>query len=469
MGSSSYSIFAALSAHDLVAGYLKGRFTPTEVAEATLSDIEAADQVFNIYRFVDYAGVRAAAKRSTDRYRSGRPLSSLDGVAIGIKDQLDVEGWPVHLIPSTADTPLAARLREAGAILLGKTKMPQLGMKGDTQSVRDGVTRNPWNRERTVGGSSGGAGAAASLGLGPIQIGTDGGGSIRIPAAFNGVVGLKPTRGLVAESFLIPWTPMTDAGPLARSVLDVATALEIITRVDPRSPSPTLSRQGDYSKVIERGVKGLRIGFDPQPGGLPVDRDVALCFANAVALLRDQGADCFQISMDLGNSIDPWAKVLVPMLQLVIDRLPPKERSMVEPLILETAGSFPAGTAASYAGDLVDREKYALLINSLFASADLIMTPALPFSSFRAGEGGPESGDYMGGRSWNGFLTPFNLSRHPAGSHPAGFSSDGMPVGVQIAGPLQREDLILRAMRSLEKGGMAASLPPPVRGETAKR
>src|ERR1051326_8341268 len=231
-----------LTAGELSTAYANRDLSPVEVTEACLARIEALDAEINAFCLVEPEASRRQAEDSEQRWMEGAPLSPLDGVPIAIKDLLLTKGWPTRRGsltvdpkgPWTDDAPSVARLREAGAVFIGKTTTPEFGWKGSTDSPLTGVTRNPWNKQKTPGGSSGGSAAALAARFAPLALGTDGGGSIRIPASFSGVSGLKPSFGRVPAWPLSPFGTVAHVGPMSRTVLDTALLLNVIARPDGR-------------------------------------------------------------------------------------------------------------------------------------------------------------------------------------------------------------------------------------------
>src|SRR5271170_6406808 len=270
----------AMTAAELSEAYRDGDASPVEAAEACLARIDALDSTINAFCHVDHEATMAQAEASEARWRTGAPLSALDGVPVAIKDLLLTRGWPTlrgsrTIDPGQAwndDAPAVARLREAGAVLLGKTTTPEYGWKGVTDSPLTGVTRNPWDLKKTPGGSSGGSAAALAARLAPLAIGTDGGGSIRIPASFSGVFGLKPTYGRVAAWPLSPFGTLAHIGPMSRDVMGAAMLLDVIAGADARDPhslppqtgfgaSARKSAASWFSAGRATILKGKRIAF----------------------------------------------------------------------------------------------------------------------------------------------------------------------------------------------------------------
>jgi aspartyl-tRNA(Asn)/glutamyl-tRNA(Gln) amidotransferase subunit A len=461
------------SAADLIEGYNQLSFTPLEVAEVTLRRIEARDHQVHAYVSIDPSVSLAAAKASTQRYRDRRPLSALDGVPFGVKDIIATKDFPTAFGSRATfqepwlrdDAPVVARLKEAGAVLMGKTATPELAAGGVCDTVF-ASTRNPWNLERTSGGSSGGAAAAAAMGMGPIQIGTDSGGSIRIPASFCGVVGFKATLDRVPDW---PWTaqsPLYHVGPLTRTVTDAALALSIIARADPRVATrlPPLGSLGP--KVLNGGVKGLRLGLLTVEGDPPIEPDVQRLFNTAVRALEAGGAIIEPMTIDTPNLM-----ALVPIVEsgiaAMIDRLPGGERALLEDRIRAILKRRDSMTVAKYAQCLESREAFADRVNEHFSRFDALISPTMPITAFRAGQQAPFDGLYAGAArgEWTPFTPLFNLSRNPAATIPIGLSQDGLPAGAQIVGALYREDTVLRIARTLERA-LAATLWPPLALQT---
>ncbi|HET7031481.1 MAG TPA: amidase family protein, partial [Casimicrobiaceae bacterium] len=285
-----------LSAHELVRFYASRRVSPVEVTRAILAHIARANPQVNALYLVDAEGALAAARSSEERWRRNAPKGVLDGVPVTLKDSIRVAGMPAPTGTKalsgepleTTDSPVTARLREDGAVILGKTTMPDLGMIASGLSTLHGVTRNPWNLERNSGGSSSGAGVAVAAGFGPLAVGSDIGGSVRIPAAFCGIVGLKPSYGRVPIAD--PW-PGLVAGPMARSVTDAAMLLGVISRPDASDYTALPWDDRDYLEDLDGGVRGLRIGLMTDIGfGLAPQPDVLARVEAAARLLAGLGA-----------------------------------------------------------------------------------------------------------------------------------------------------------------------------------
>src|SRR6516165_3408476 len=287
-----------LSAAGLVRAYRRRELSPVEVTQAVLQRIERLNPHYNAFCLVDADGALRSAKRSEERWQKNEPLSFIDGVPATIKDLVLTKGWPTLRGSRTVDAsqsgdedaPATQRLREAGAVLLGKTTTPEFGWKGVCDSPLTGVTRSPWNPKMTPGGSSGGAAVAAAFRLGFLHLGTDGGGSIRIPAGFTGVFGFKPTFGLVPAYPLSPFGTVAHLGPITAAVEDAARMLTIIAGPDDRDWHSLPYRACDYSIGLEQGVRGLRMALSIDLGYAPVDAQVRALVEEAAGKLASAGA-----------------------------------------------------------------------------------------------------------------------------------------------------------------------------------
>jgi aspartyl-tRNA(Asn)/glutamyl-tRNA(Gln) amidotransferase subunit A len=460
---------ASLTAVALVQGFRALDFTPRDAAEAVLGRITALDPLVRAYAAIDPEVSLAAADASTRRYRDGQPLSELDGVPFGVKDMFATEDFPTAMgcrarfdLPwLEQDAPVVARLKEAGGILMGKTATPELSV-GGTADNSFASPRNPWDTTRTCGGSSGGAAIAAALGMGPIQVGADTGGSIRIPAAFCGVVGLKPTHSRVPYWPWTPYAPFDHIGPVTRTAEDAALALSVMARADSRVPGqlPPLRLSGSGS--LAGDIKGWRIGILHLAQDVSVDAEVKRLFDAAITALEARGAVCKPVTIDTSAALPILMTVAAVGLADVVDRVRPSDKNLIGPKILEAAAFREQLTVADYMACLEGRETLAATINAQFDRLDAIVSPTVPITAFAGGYPMPQDGPYAGASraEWTPFTYPFSLSRHPSVSCPIGLSArDGLPIGMQIVAPLYREDMVLRIAQTLEKD--LPALPDP--------
>ena len=301
-----------LSATDLVGEYRARRLSPVEVTGAVLERIECLNECYNAFCVVDGDRALDQARASEDRWSRNEPAGLVDGVPISVKDLILAKGWPTlrgsrTIDPDQAweeDGPPVARMREQGAVILGKTTTPEFGWKGVTDSPLTGVTGNPWDPTLTPGGSSGGAAAAAALGMGPLHIATDGGGSIRMPAAFCGLFGHKPTFGVVPVHPHSPAGTLWHQGPIVRTVADAVLMLNVISEPDPRDWYSVPGTVTDFGAEFENGVEGLRIAYSRDLGYAKVDPDVAALVDFAVAWFAGKGAEVVEVDPGFSDPID---------------------------------------------------------------------------------------------------------------------------------------------------------------------
>ena len=299
-----------LSVAEMARGFREGRLSPVEIADDVLARIERADPAVNAYILVDAEQARASARESERRWRAGEPRGPFDGVPVSVKDVLLMRGHPALRGSTTTDpqgpweedAPSVARLREQGAVLIGKTTTPELGWKGVTDSPLTGITRNPWDLSRTPGGSSGGASASVALGMPPLALGTDGGGSVRIPGSFTGVFAHKPTYGRVPHYPASPFGTLAHVGPISWSVQDAVLLLDAISQPDSRDWS-ALPPPGPLTPLRPRAA-GLRIAFSPALGFATVDEEVAEIVAPAAAVFADLGAHVEEKDPGFGDPVE---------------------------------------------------------------------------------------------------------------------------------------------------------------------
>jgi aspartyl-tRNA(Asn)/glutamyl-tRNA(Gln) amidotransferase subunit A len=440
-----------LDARTLVRGYGKGLFSPIEVVRAIFERIDAVNPRVNALYYVDADGALAAAAASAARWQRGEPLGTLDGVPVTLKDSFPVAGMPIangsraSLSPcSTEDAPATARLREAGAVLMGKTTMPDFGMIASGISSQHGVTRNPWDLGRNSGGSSAGAGAAVAAGMGPLAVGSDIGGSIRIPAAFCGAVGLKPSYGRVP--LLHPW-PALVGGPIARTVGDAALLLGVIGRPDIRDYTALPWEARDYLAGIEQGVRGLRLGLLTDIGfGLPPQPDVRSAVEAAARVLADLGAEIVPMPPIFDQDPEPDFDLMLQVYAWEdFGSLAAEQQAAVLPEIAEwcRSGAGVSGSAFSRALTRIGETRRRVV--AACSAYDYVLTPTMAVEPYEAQLPWPP-----GGTRHNPYCFPFNLSEQPALSVCCGFTASGLPVGLQIVGPRFDDAGVLRVGHAFE-------------------
>ena len=446
----------ALSATELLALYRKKQLSPVEVAKAVHARIERLNPVLNAFCFVETS--LKEAKKSEQRWFRNAPQGQLDGVPVSIKDLLLTKGWPTlrgsktlsRKGPWNDDAPTVARLREHGALLLGKTTTPEFGWKGVTDGPLTGITRNPWNPKMTPGGSSGGAAAAVAAGMGPLAIGTDGGGSIRIPCSFTGLFGLKPSFGRVPAWPLSPMGTVAHVGPMTRTVADAALMMNVLSLPDLRDWHALPYDPRDYRVGLDDGVKGLRIAYSADLGYAKVDPEIARIVKKAVATFTALGAHVENQDPGFDDCGPLFAAHWFPGAAYVVRNTPPRKRALMDKGLLDTARLGEKVTTAQYLDAVQKRGALGLLMNRFHENWDLLVTPTLPLAAFEAGK---EMAGIMKEKRWTDwtpFSYPFNLTQQPAATIPCGLTRKGLPVGLHIVGPRYADALVLRAARAFE-------------------
>ena len=454
----------ALDVAGLVAAYRGGSASPVEVTRASLERIERVDRRLNAFCFVDAERALAQAAQSEARWRRGAPAGALDGVPVAIKDVFLTEGWPTlrgsRVIdaagPWNAEAPAVAALRRHGAVFVGKTTTPEFGWKGVTDSPIVGVTRNPWDPSRTAGGSSGGSGAALAAGMVPLALGTDGGGSIRIPSGFCGLPGIKPTYGRVPAWPASPFGVLAHAGPMARTVTDVALLLDVLAEADPRDPAALPPLERSHLAGLDDGVAGLRIAFSPDLGYVDVDPAVAEAVATAAGVLGELGAHVEQADPGFADPRDVFDVLWSAGAARLADDVGDPPRDALDPGFAALIESGRARSLPEYLDALHRRNVLGIRMGLFHADFDLLVTPTVPIPAFAAGRDVPEGSADPGWPGWTPFTYPFNITQQPAATVPCGHTADGLPIGLQIVGARHADALVLRAARAYE-----AAVPQP--------
>ncbi|HEY6820540.1 MAG TPA: amidase [Burkholderiales bacterium] len=451
------SDLCAASATGLLELYRKKTLSPVEVAKAVRERIAKLNPVFNAFCFLN-ENLESEAKASETRWLRGEPKGLLDGVPVSIKDLILTQGWPTRRGSKTVDAagpwnddaPAVARLKEHGALLLGKTTTPEFGWKGVTDSPLTGITRNPWDPRKTPGGSSGGAAAALASGMGPLALGTDGGGSIRIPCSFTGLFGIKPSFGRVPAWPPSPFGTVAHVGPMTRSVADAALMLNVLSQPDARDWHGLPYDERDYRSRLDLGIRGLRIAYSPDLGYAKVDPEVAALVREAVKVFQDLGANVEEKNPGFENPEPVFKAHWFPGAALLLKDFPAEKKRHIDPGLLEVAAQ---GAKFPMLEVLEAQQKRAALgmhMNLFHRDYDLLVTPTLAVPAFDVGKEFPDNP--KGGRwtDWTPFTYPFNLTQQPAASIPCGLTKAGLPVGLHIVGRRYADATVLRAARAFE-------------------
>ena len=442
------------SAAELGRLYRKGKASPVETMKSVLARADRLSTTINALCHVDAKAALAAASASEKRWKKGEPFSPLDGVPVSIKELVRVKGWSASMgskltdkTPVDADAPAVARLREAGAIVFAQSTSSEYGHKGVTDSPLHGITRNPWHTGMTPGGSSGGAGAAVAAGLGPIAIGTDGGGSVRIPASFSGLIGLKATFGRVPA-----WPPsmtgdLSNTGPMARTALDAALMMNVLARPDPRDGYALPPDDTDYTKKLTNLPKKLKIGFALRFGDHPLDIEVAAMVTKAARDFEALGCTVEEVEapFSFGEAGRAFVIHWLSALQRLLQVFPEARHDEFDPSLLAGAKAGLRYTLQDVVNAQVTRRDLTIAWNLFFTKYDLLLTPTVAVQPFEAGTNLPPGPDGKPNFMWSPYTPQFNLTRHPAATVPCGLSRLGLPVGLQIASAHYNDALVLRA------------------------
>ena len=444
----------ALSATELVRLYRARALSPVAVTRAVLNRIESQNPRINAFVVVDAKGALAAAAESEARWGHGEPLGLLDGVPVSVKDLLAQRGLPTRRGskttsaegPSDEDAPAVARLREHGAVLLGKTTTSEFGLKGMGDSPLSGVTRNPWHLEHTPGGSSAGAVAAVAAGFGPLAVGTDGGGSIRVPSSFSGVVGLKPTFGVVSQSppQIVGVPP--HVGPIAHNVEDAALLLSVLSAPDPRDPFRAPLTHFDYRDLEPRSLEGFSIGYSKTLGFAEVTDEVAALFERAVGIFRSLGAAVEPRDPGFSRPAAIVQTLFWGRAALTVHKFSPEQRAQLDPAILASAQQGERLSALDYLQAEAQRIELAERMVRYHRRFDLLLTPTT--AGVAPKHDAPDALAQLGQRA--PFAGAFSLTRQPAISVPIGLSAGGLPIGIQIIGRHFEDARVLAAARAFE-------------------
>jgi aspartyl-tRNA(Asn)/glutamyl-tRNA(Gln) amidotransferase subunit A len=460
------SAAADFTCADLTLAYRRGTLSPVEVARDCLARIEQ-NASFNAFLPLEPERVLAAASESEKRWRAGSPLGPVDGVPTTIKDNVWAKGWPTRRgsktsdpAPALDDGPATARLREQGAVILGKTCMPEHGWIGVCHSPLTGITRNPWNPDYTPGGSTGGGAVAALLGLGVLHLGTDGAGSLRIPAAFTGVFGFKPSYGLVPTFPLSPLNVLAHQGPITRTVADAALMLSVIAQPDARDMTAWNTPPPDFSTGLNAGVRGLRVAFSARLGqSFALDPEIEAAARKAAHALEEQGAIVEEADPPLDRTRDMIQAMWWPVMTAMAASLPPEQRAQMDPGLLTLAEKGRSFSVGDYIAAYTARTELHTAMLRFHERYDLLLTPTMPITALKVGlettEDGVYGGDWTG---WSPYTYPFNLTQQPAASVPSGLAANGLPMGAQIVGPLRADQTVLRAAWVIEQ---AMPMPRP--------
>jgi len=439
-------------------GYASGDLSPVDITQACLDRIDQMQPELNAFVGVDAQTALELARASEERWRAGAHLSPVDGIPTAIKDTMAMAGWPTRKGSrqtdptkiSTLDAPAVKRLREGGAVFVGKTTTPEFGWKGVGDSPLTGITRNPWNTEHTTGGSSAGSAAAIASGMAILATGTDGGGSVRMPAAFTGIFGLKPTFSVIPIYPPSTGGTLSHVGPMTRTVADAAAMMEVIARPDPRELYPLPADDRPWLADLQEGIAGVRIAYSPDYGYADVDPQIAAAVARAIDVLADAGASVEEVPQPFADPRADFCTIWDGMLSMALWDVPGDQLEDSDPGLVATLERGRTLSAHDYLVAEGVRVSIAADLERLFATYDLLISPQMPTVALPVGTDvwDPATQDHW--TQWTPFTYPHNLSRNPAASVPVGLTAEGLPMAMQIVGRHFEDRLVMRASASYE-------------------
>jgi aspartyl-tRNA(Asn)/glutamyl-tRNA(Gln) amidotransferase subunit A len=436
------------------------QLSPVELVDALIDRIYQLNPALNAYCTLTEEAARQAARAAEAAVLHNDDLGILHGVPVSIKDLLFTSGVRTmrgsriyeQFVPDE-DAPAVAKLKASGAILLGKTTTPEFGWKGATDSPLTGVSRNPWNLARSCGGSSGGAAAAVAAGMGPLAVGTDGAGSIRIPASFCGIVGFKPSRGRVASYPPSAVGFLSHTGPMTRTVRDAALMLQAIAGPDERDLGSLPADATEYLPACDTAARGLRVAWSVDLGYAPVEPEIAqICAAAAQVFAGDLGCVVEEAAPGFRDPVQSLQILWASGLAAALGQYLPQWGDQIDPGLVELIRSAEPLSATDYAAAVIERDTLWDRVQYFFTRYDLLLTPTMPTTAFAAGVAPPTvvAGRPTIGFGYTPFTFPFNLTGQPAITVPCGLAADGLPVGLQIVGRRFADAAVLRAAAAFE-------------------
>ena len=462
------------SATELVRLIAAREASVVEITELFYRRIDELNPNLNAYLALCPDQALAQARAAQDAVQRGDRLGPLHGIPISIKDLELTQGVTTtmgsrvfHERTPTIDSAVVERVRKAGAIILGKTNTPEFGLSGTTENMLGDPCRNPWDTQRTPGGSSGGAAAALASGLCTLATGSDGGGSIRVPASFSGVFGIKPSLGRVPRygGYGRPASnQFSQAGPMSRTVRDAALLLQVLAGPDPRDPISMREPPPDYLAELEGGVAGWRIAWSPDLGYAPVEPEVVQVTSQAAHVFAELGAVVDETDLTLEDPFPAFWDVFATASYASYGNLLEDHREDLTEYARKALEHGASVSGADFSRGLLRVDQLRRQMENLFDQYDLLLTPTMPVAAFPIDERPSVIGGQQVDPSW-GFLPftfPINMSGQTASSVPCGFDAEGMPIGLHIVGPHGAESKVLRASAAFEEARPWSGQRPPV-------
>jgi Asp-tRNA(Asn)/Glu-tRNA(Gln) amidotransferase A subunit family amidase len=451
-----------MSALELASAIKKGKLSPVEVLEIFLKRIKALNPKINAFVTLTEESARTEAKECEKAVKVRKKLGPLHGIPVAIKDNIPTKGvrttWGSKLFENyipNEDMILVDRLRRAGAVIIGKTNMPEFGLLGITDNPLFGATKNPWDTNRTPGGSSGGSAAAVAAGMVPIAVGNDGGGSIRIPSSFCGVYGIKPHLGRIPRYPTPPgWETLSSEGPIARTVSDAAMMLDVMAGPDERDYLSLPAQDVNYLEGLKGNVKKKMFAYSADLGYKVVDQEVAELIKKAVTTFKELGFQVEEVKLDFIDIEMDWVNMIISETVATFEDRMEELKKVCYPPYLDFLALADYLKSVDYVKALYKRKELWDQVRRVFEKYDFLLTPTTAIPAFGTDIGmGPQeiAGNPIGPTGWF-FTIPFNLTQQPAASVPCGFTKNNLPVGLQIVGKRYDELGVLKASRAFEKG-----------------
>jgi Asp-tRNA(Asn)/Glu-tRNA(Gln) amidotransferase A subunit family amidase len=468
--------FAYHTALDLARMIREKEISPVELVEDTLTRQEVLEPILNCFVTRTPEVALEAAKRAEQAVLNGDDLGSLHGLPISVKDLISMADvpWTFGSKPfaeniGSVDAPSVARARAAGAAIIGKTTTSEFGCKGTGDSSLTGITRNPWNLDKTPGGSSAGAGASVAAGLTPFALGTDGGGSVRIPSSLCGLFGIKAQFARV-PLFPVPATPtLAHVGPLARTVRDAALLLGAISGHDRRDPFAVAAPVPDYLGACDQSIKGMRIAWSPTFGYARSDPEIVQICETAARSFEQMGCTVELVDAPIGaEPLDIWTAEFYGGVGTKLKDILNDSSDQLDPAVVTLLSGALNNSIEDYFKLLFARYAFRETVREFFENYDLLLSPVLPVAAFDVGLNVPPGWEDRNAVSWVYYTYPFNATGQPAASIPAGFTKSGLPVGLQMVGRINSEVDIFRAAAAFEEAHPWADKKPQLPVEPSK-
>ena len=446
------------TAEDLVAEVRDGHAAPSDIARSVLDGIQALDGSLNCFASLNPDDVMAQAALLDQRFAKGEDLGPLAGLPVSVKDLIVAKGHPTAFGSQTMrdnvvdlDAPVVERLRAAGAVILGKTTTSEFGCKAVGDSPLTGITRNPWNTSKTPGGSSCGAAALVAAGITPVAIGTDGGGSIRIPASLTGLVGFKGHFGRVPAHPAAATPTLIHIGPLSRRVRDAALMMSVISGFDERDSFSIAGPKPDYLAACERRQKGLRVAYSPTLGYARPEPQVTEIVEAGLGRLEAAGCDIDVVEHVFDDPVEIWKTEFYSGVGTRLKTAMETRRDDLDSAVTKALEGIYSLSVTDYYERVFERFQFRDRVRAFFEEYDILATPALPVTAFDVGRNVPPGHEDRDAVSWVYYSYPFNLTGQPAVSVNAGFDADGLPVGLQLVARSFAEETLFSLAAAFEE------------------